>query len=59
MTGQEFIDNIDDLEKYIQTLNASLSVKDGSLLSLTTLQQGKIKNFLSDFKKLLLKSEVK
>lgn len=58
MTGQEFLNKIEALENCITAFNASLDINDGSRLSLTREQETKIRDWLIEYKKMLLEKEI-
>lgn len=54
MNGKEYIEKINNLNNCIKAFEASLSINDGSLLTLTDSQQKEIKDYLEDYKYILL-----
>lgn len=58
MTGKDFLDKINRLDNCISALDASLSINDGSKLSLTDCQQEEIHDYLKDYRRMLLESDL-
>lgn len=58
MTGREFLDKINELESCIAMFNAALSCEDDSKLALTKGQENKIREYLNDYRRILLENNV-
>lgn len=58
MTGREFLDKINELESCIAMFNVALSCEDGGKLALTKEQENKIREYLNDYRRILLENNV-
>lgn len=58
MTGREFLDKINELESCIAMFNVALSCEDDGKLALTKEQENKIREYLNDYRRILLENNV-
>lgn len=58
LKGKDFIEKVNRVDMYIGLLETSSTLEDGGKLALLGCQQDEIRNFLLDYKKLLLENDV-
>ena len=58
MKGRDFIEKIDSLRCCIKMFNISISSIDEGKLALTETQQVEIRDYLNDYRRMLLENEI-